>query len=307
MSISRKRIVVTGRNGQIARSLHEQAVAHGYLELVFVGRPEFDLARPETIVEAITNLRPDLVVSAAAYTEVDRAESEEALAMTINAVAPGEIAKATAMLGIPIIHLSTDYVFDGTKFAPYVENDPATPLSAYGRSKRAGEIAVSSGNPDHVIVRTAWLYSPFGRNFLKTMLHLAQGRDCVRVVDDQTGTPTSASDLADAILTIAGNLLSRDDPSLRGTFHLVAGGSASWADFAEEIFRCSRVCGGPAAIVERIPASDYPTAASRPASTILDCSRVFQKHSVRLPLWKASVEPVVGLMCRNMSNEAPVQ
>lgn len=302
MSISRKRIVVTGRNGQVARSLHEQAVAHGDLELVFAGRPELDLARPETVAEAVTNLRPDLVVSAAAYTQVDRAESEETLAMTVNAVAAGEIARATAMLGVPIIHLSTDYVFDGTKSTPYVESDPVGPLGVYGRSKLAGELAVAAASPDHVILRTTWLYSPFGRNFLKTMLRLAQNRDCVRVVDDQTGTPTSTSDLAGAILTIAGNLLERDDPALRGIFHLAAGGSTSWADFAEEIFRCSQVCGGPSATVEHIPASEYPTPARRPANSRLDCSRILDLHGVRLPQWKSSVEAAVRPVCLALNN-----
>jgi dTDP-4-dehydrorhamnose reductase len=302
LSISRKRIVVTGRNGQVARSLHEQAVAHGDLELVFAGRPELDLARPETVAEAVTNFRPDLVVSAAAYTQVDQAESEEALAMTVNAVASGEIARATATLGVPIIHLSTDYVFDGTKSVPYVENDLVAPLGAYGRSKRAGEIAVATANPNNVILRTAWLYSSFGSYFLKTMLRLAQNRDCVRVVDDQTGTPTSASDLAEAILKIAGNLLERDDPALRGIFHLTANGSGSWADFAEEIFRCSRLHGGPSATVQRIHASQYPTAAERPANSRLDCSCIFNLHGVCLPQWKSSVEAAVRPMCLAINN-----
>lgn len=307
MSISRKRIVVTGRNGQVARSLREQAAAHRDLELVFAGRPELDLTRPETIAEAVTKLRPDLVVSAAAYTNVDRAESEEALAMTVNAVAPGEIARATAMLDVPIIHLSTDYVFDGTKSAPYVETDLVAPLGAYGRSKLAGEIGVAAANPNHVILRTAWLYSPFGRNFLKTMLCLAQSRDRVPVVDDQRGNPTSTLDLAGAILTVAGNLLARDDPALRGIFHLAARGSSSWVDFAEEIFRCSLLCGGPAAIVARIPASNYPTPAGRPANSCLDCTRILAAHGVQLPQWNVPIEAVVRPLCLALNGGGTLQ
>lgn len=307
MNGSTRRILVTGREGQVVRSLLERASARRDLEIIAVGRPNLDLARPETVAEIVTGIAPDLVVSAAAYTAVDQAEAEEPLAMTVNAVAPGEIARATAMLGVPLIHLSTDYVFGGDKSAPYTETDAPMPLGVYGRSKLQGERLVASANPDHVILRTAWLYSPFGRNFLKTMLHLAQNRDRVRVVDDQAGTPTSAADLADGILTIAGNLMDRDDPSLRGIFHLVAGGSTNWAGFAEEIFRCSRGCGGPAAIVERIPASEYPTAASRPASAILDCSRIFRRHGVRLPHWKSSIQPVVGFVCRTMNSGVSIQ
>ena len=291
--MSRRRVVVTGCNGQVARSLRSQAAAQDDLELVFAGRPELDLAHPETIVDTIARMRPDLVVSAAAYTAVDQAEREEPIAMAINAVAPGRMAEATAMLGVPLVHISTDYVFDGMKVAPYSESDPVAPLGAYGRTKLAGEIAVAAANPDHVILRTAWLYSPFGHNFLKTMLRLAQGREIVRVVDDQFGNPTSTLDLADGILAIAHNLLKRDDPQMRGLFHLVADGSASWADFAEEIFRCSRKSGGPSATVERIPSSDYPTPARRPANSRLDCSRVLSAHGVRLPSWEMSVAAAV--------------
>lgn len=279
---------MTGREGQLARSLMQRAVAHSDLEMIAVGRPEFDLARPETIAEILMSLRPDLVVSAAAYTAVGRAEAEEPLAMTVNALAASEIARATERLGVPLIHLSTDYVFDGTKPTPYVENDTPAPLGAYGRSKLAGEVAVAAANSNHVILRTAWLYSPFGRNFLKTML-AARGK--VRVVDDQFGNPTSAFDLADAILAIACNLLERDDPALRGVFHLAGNGSGSRADFAEEIFRCSKMLGSVS--VERIPTSAYPTLAARPANSRLDCSRVFDLHGVCLPPWKGSVRAVI--------------
>lgn len=287
------RILVTGRNGQMARSLRKCAERRKDVELTLLGRPEFDLARPNGIAEAIMRIRPDLIVSAAAYTAVDQAEDEAPLAMAVNAVAPGEIARAAALLGIPVIHLSTDYVFDGTKSAPYTESDTAAPLGVYGRSKLAGEKAVAGANPDHVILRTAWLYGPFGGNFLTTMLRLAESRRTVRVVDDQIGNPTSALDLADAILIIARNLLERGDPALRGVFHLAGSGSGSRADFAEEIFRQSRLRGGASAEIERIRSSEYPSAAKRPANSRLDCARAHTLHGVSLPAWKTSVAAAV--------------
>ena len=287
------RIIVTGRNGQVARSLLERASTHEDTKVIALGRPELDLERPDTIAATITRHRPDLIVSAAGHTAVDQAEEEAARTMTINAVAPGEIAKAAALLYVPVIHLSTDYVFDGTKSAPYTESDATAPVSIYGRSKLQSEIAVARSNPNHVILRTAWFFSPFGHNFLKTMLRLAESRTVVRVVDDQVGCPTSTLNLADGILTVARNLLERDDPALRGVFHLVASGSGSWADFAEEIFHQSRLRGGPSAEVERIPSSEYPTPARRPANSRLDCARVLALHGVSLPPWRDSVAAVV--------------
>lgn len=300
MNGGRPRILVTGRDGQVARSLRERAAAHGDFDLVFAGRPELDLARPGTVAEAVVGQRPDLVVSAAAYTAVDQAEREVEAAMAVNAVAPGEIARGAALLGVPVIHLSTDYVFDGAKRAPYAESDPAAPLGVYGHSKLLGEQAVARATANHAVLRTAWLYGPLGRNFLRTMLRLAQEREVVRVVDDQIGNPTSTLDLADAILAIARNLLRSDDPALRGVFHLAAGGSASWADFAEEIFRCSPSFDGPAAAVERITTADYPTPVRRPADSRLDCARVLAFHGVGLPHWKASVRPAVEAACLAM-------
>lgn len=293
MTRARRRILVTGRDGQVVRSLRERGSLRSEFEIVAAGRPELDLARPDTIASVMAGLRPDLVVSAAAYTAVDRAEQEEDVATLVNAAAPGEVAKAAATLGVPIVHLSTDYVFDGTKPAPYVESDAAAPLGAYGRSKLLGEAAVARETANHAILRTAWLYGPFGHNFLKTMLRLAQDRDGVGVVGDQCGNPTSTLDLADAILAIAQNLMDDDDPAMRGVFHVTAGGNASWADFAEEIFRCSRLSGGPFAMVERITTAQYPTPAARPANSRLDCTKVLERHGVRLPHWRASVPSAV--------------
>lgn len=296
MNRKRPRIVVTGAKGQFVLCLKQRALQRGDVELIAVGRPHIDLTMPQSIAPVLERLRPDIIVSAAAYTAVDHAESDELTAMTINAVAPGQIAAWTAVLDIPLIHLSTDYVFDGTKRSAYVETDPVGPLNVYGRSKAEGERAVAAGNSNHVIIRTTWLYSPFGNNFLKTMLRLREERDRVAVVDDQVGNPTSALDLADGVLTVARNLLDRCDPAFRGIFHMSSGGSASWADFAAEIFRSLQNCGGPSCAVERVSSCACRRPAARPANSSLDCSRLSAVHGVRLPEWQGSVAAVVEFL-----------
>lgn len=287
------RLLVTGRYGQIATALAERAALEGRFEVVSRGRPQFDLADPSTVGAALEMASPDIIVSAAAYTAVDQAETEEDLATRMNGLSAGEIAKAADRLGVPIIHISTDYVFDGLKSTPYVEDDTVAPIGAYGRSKLAGEIAVRAATAQHVILRTAWVYSPFGKNFLKTMLRLAETRESLSVVDDQTGNPTSAIDIADGILTVASNLLSDHSLALRGTFHMSGNGAASWADFAEEIFSCARLQNGPFATVNKIATSEYPTPARRPANSRLDCARLRQLHGIDLPPWQVSTAQVV--------------
>jgi dTDP-4-dehydrorhamnose reductase len=301
-----KRMVVTGREGQVVRSLLERGALNGLFDVVALGRPELDLLDPERIDAALRQVRPDIIVSAAAYTAVDRAETDEADAHAINAVAPGHIAAAAARLGVPVIHLSTDYVFDGEKPEPYLETDPVGPASAYGRTKLAGERAVAEATENHVILRTAWVYSPFGRNFLKTMLQLAESRDRIDVVDDQVGNPTSALDMADGILAIAGNLLDSASASLRGLFHMTGSGSASWADFAREILAASGRHGGPIAAVGQIPTAAYPMPARRPANSRLDCGKLEQAHGVRLGDWKyATAETVERLVKENAVSRKP--
>jgi len=289
-----KRLLVTGREGQVVRSLLERAALQPDIEVLALGRPEFDLSAPGTLSAVIKDIRPDVVISAAAYTAVDQAETEEELASIINAQAAGVIAEAAQALQIPVIHISTDYVFDGNKLSAYVETDPVAPVSAYGRTKLAGEEAVACATHNHVILRTAWVHSPFGKNFLKTMLRLAENRDTVNVVADQFGTPTSALDIADAVIAVARNLMASRDPALRGVFHLTNSGKASWADFAEEIFKVSTSLGGPFATVSRIPAMDYPTPARRPANSQLDCTKLAAVHGVRLPDWAQSTKTVVA-------------
>jgi dTDP-4-dehydrorhamnose reductase len=282
------RLLVTGKSGQVVTALSERGAAAD-VEVVTIGRPEFDLSHAQAGRDVISGARPDVIVSAAAYTAVDKAESEAELAEKVNGQGPGILADMAETLCIPIIHLSTDYVFDGSKPLPYVESDPTRPLGVYGRSKLAGENAVAVATPNHAILRTAWVYSPFGSNFLKTMLRVGAERPQLRVVDDQIGNPTSALDIADAVLAVARNLvLHPDDSHLRGVFHLTGRGEASWADFASTIFSLSADLGGPRADVARITTADYPTAAQRPSNSRLDNALLVERHGIAMPDWQAS-------------------
>lgn len=287
------RLLVTGREGQVAASLVEAGRQKTGVELVAVGRPELDLARPETIIEAITAARPDIVVSAAAYTAVDQAEDEPELAFAVNAAGAGKVAEAAARLGVPVIHLSTDYVFDGKKPAAYVETDATGPLGVYGASKLAGERVVIATNPRHLILRTAWVYSPFGRNFAKTMLRLAADRDEISVVSDQWGNPTSALDIAEAILHAAAMLHRNKTFAGFGTYHLAGTGETSWSGLARHILDTSLKFGGPWARVRDIETMDYPTKARRPANSRLSSAKFADVFGWQAPDWRLSAEVVV--------------
>lgn len=287
------RMVVTGREGQVVRSLVERA-AGKEIEVVCLGRPELDLAAPPARIQsAVEAAKPDILVSAAAYTQVDKAEAEPELVFAVNRDGPHALAVAARGLEIPLIHLSTDYVFDGAKPSPYAEDDRAAPEGVYGASKLAGEDAVLEANDNTAVLRTAWIYSPFGINFVKTMLRLAQDRDEVHVVADQTGNPTSALDIADAIFRVATNLRNGHEQKKRGIFHMTGAAQASWADFAEAIFEISAKAGGPTAIVKRIGTADYPTTAKRPANSRLNSNKLALVHGVRLPEWRASLNDIV--------------
>lgn len=287
------RIAATGNEGQVVRSLIERAPTSGH-EIITVGRPALDLeGEPGAIVRELMAVSPEVIVSTAAYTAVDRAESESERAFAVNERGAGAVAEAAARLGVPLIHLSTDYVFDGAKAEPYSESDATGPTSTYGGSKLAGEQAVLQRHENTAILRTAWVYSPFGSNFVKTMLRLAAEREEVSVVEDQLGNPTSALDIADGILGVASNLASSRRPDLRGIFHMTAAGEASWADFAEAIFAASAADGGPSARVRRIGTSEFPTPAKRPANSRLDSSKLERMHAIRLPEWRKSLPDVV--------------
>lgn len=292
------RITVTGHSGQVVLAMLERAPQG--VSVTALGRPELDLEQTSTIAPAILASRPDVVVNAAAYTAVDLAESQEDTASLVNGTAAGEVAQAAARLGVPVIQISTDYVFDGALERPYREDDPVGPISAYGRSKLAGERAVAAATGNHAILRTAWVYSPFGKNFVKTMLRLAETRDEVGVVADQAGSPTSALDIADAVFAVARNLVARpDDPTLRGIFHMGARGQAVWADVAEAIFAERERLGGAVVKVKRIATSDYPTPARRPANSRLDSSRLAGIHQVALPQWQDALSICVRRLLTN--------
>lgn len=298
------RILVTGREGQVARSLVERGPGQG-AEIVTLGRPELDLAEPiDAIVSAIEAAKPEIIISAAAYTQVDKAESEPELAFAINERGAGAVARAAARLNVPLIHLSTDYVFDGSKTDPYIEADETRPAGVYGASKLAGEQAVLAEHDNTAVLRTAWVFSPFGANFVKTMLRLAGMRNEVGVVADQRGNPTCALDIADAVLAVATNLYPSGEQEARGVFHMTAAGEASWADFAEAIFEASLRAGGPSAKVNRITTADYPTPAKRPVNSRLDCSRLERIHRVRLPDWRESLQAVVERLVQSGASGA---
>lgn len=284
---------MTGREGQVVRSLLDRARSVAGLEIVPLARPELDLAMPDRVAAAIADAGPDMVVSAAAYTAVDQAEDEPELAFRINADAAGEVARGAHDAGAPVIHLSTDYVFSGDNNAPYVETDAPEPLGVYGRSKLAGEAAVAAANPDHAILRTAWVYGPFGRNFVKTMLALAETREELRVVADQIGTPTSSLDTADALLAMISHWqMHKALPA--GTYHFAGTGSTSWCGLAEETFRLSAERGGPSARVVPITTAEYPTKAMRPKNSRLNSTKFMATFGYTAPAWQSSLASVVA-------------
>ncbi len=264
------------------------------MQVVALGRPNIDLTLPDKIDAAVASVSPDLVINAAAYTAVDQAESEPELAALVNSAGPGWLAEACAKRSLPLIHLSTDYVYDGTKLTPYKEDDPVEPLGIYGRTKLEGEQRVTATNPRHVILRSSWIYSPYGHNFVKTMLRLAESRSELNVVNDQLGSPTYAPHLAEAIVAIVTHLAdSNSNDALWGTYHAAGRGEASWFDLAVEVFRCSRELGGPRATTHAITTADYPTPAARPANSRLNCAKLEKTFGITLPNWRLGVADCV--------------
>lgn len=295
------RIAVTGKQGQVVTALIERGAEAG-VEIIAVGRPELDLADPASIRRVLSEIKPDAIVSAAAYTAVDKAESEPELAFAVNAKGPQALAEVADELGIPVVHLSTDYVFPGDKSGIYLETDATGPVSVYGQSKLAGEEAIAAAAANHAILRTAWVYSPFGANFVKTMLRLAETRDALNVVSDQHGTPTSALDIADAVIAIAKRLATDSDPKLRGTFHLTGSGDATWAEFAEEIFAGLKAKNGKEISVGRITTEEYPTPAKRPANSRLSTDKLKDTYGIVLPDWKRSTAVVLDRLLAEASS-----
>lgn len=278
-------ILVTGGTGQVGTALQQLGPRFG-VEIVAPGRDALDLASPQSIETIMGSRDWSTVINCAAYTAVDKAESEPDAAFAVNAVAPELLALATAARGVRLLHVSTDYVFDGTKPSVYTEDDPVAPLGAYGASKEAGERGVRAAKSDHVILRTAWVVSPWGHNFVKTMLRLGAERKQLRVVDDQRGCPTSATDIAEALLTIA----TEGGPA--GTYHFVNAGEASWCALARFVFDRA----GMDVDVEAIATADYPTPAKRPANSRLSTEKLQRTFGIRPRPWQDAVGEVVDTL-----------
>ncbi|POF39743.1 dTDP-4-dehydrorhamnose reductase [Pseudomonas laurylsulfativorans] len=280
------KVLINGRHGQVSHELQRRLGAVG--ELIVLGRDQLDLAQPDQIRRQVQNVRPDLIINAAAHTAVDLAENEPQSAFAINAVAPGILAEEALDLDIPLIHYSTDYVFDGTKAAPYNEDDTPNPLGVYGKSKLAGEQAIRDVQGRHLILRTSWVYSTHGRNFLLTMQRLLQEKPELRVVADQIGAPTWAGTIANSTLALIEHWQANEVANW-GTYHLTAQGETSWFGFAQAIGEALRQQGKPCADLLAIPSSDYPTPAARPLNSRLDCSRLQRDWGVSQPDWQAAL------------------
>ncbi|MEL6861535.1 MAG: dTDP-4-dehydrorhamnose reductase [Pseudomonadota bacterium] len=272
-------LLCIGKSGQVARALAERA-ADRSIDLICLGRPDLDLLRTDSLKEALEIHLPRAVINAAAYTQVDKAESEHEAAFALNAEAPTQLARLCAQAGVPLLHISTDYVFDGTADRPYTENDQTAPLSVYGASKLAGEDGVRAETDAHIILRTSWVYGPHKPNFVTTMLRLAQERGGASVVDDQFGAPTSALDIADALLDIANQIDSEPNPNIWGTYHFVCEGKCTWADFAELIFSKFDEASENVTELKRIPTSAYPTPATRPHYSVLSTQKLTETFGI---------------------------
>ena len=294
------RILVIGRNGQVATSLAQAAWPAGAV-VVCRGRDDFDLTDPDSVLALVKNEHPDVIINAAAYTAVDRAESEPDQAYAVNRDGPAHLAASAAVTRVPLIHLSTDYVFDGSKAEPWIEEDPVAPLGVYGASKAAGEQAIRERLEAHLILRTSWVHAPFGSNFVRTMLRLGRERPELGVVDDQIGRPTYAPDLANALITLATKLAGIDGRGF-GTFHLGGGGeSVSWYGFAAAIFARAAALGATVPRLRPITTADYPTPARRPAYSTLSGARIQAVHGVALRPWPDALDDEIPLLLRGDS------
>jgi dTDP-4-dehydrorhamnose reductase len=292
------RFLLLGGSGQVGTEFRALPSPRD-VEIVAPDEHALDLTDQEKLESMIAEGSWNAVVNAAAYTDVDRAESNEGTALAVNGEAPARLATATSRRGIPLIHISTDYVFNGRKGAPYVETDTPAPLNAYGRSKLAGEQAVAAGNPRHVILRTSWVYSPYGRNFVRTILRLANERERLSIVADQRGCPTAAKDVASACLSVALHCVENPEQCSYGLYHFAGGGEASWHEFAKAIVELARLP-RPVEVVP-IRAQDYPTPAQRPADSRLDCSAFDRVFHIKPRPWRVALADTLH---RLLANEA---
>ncbi len=283
-------IMVTGGAGQLATAMEQE----GGAVVRRVGRPMFDFDRPESIAATVQAVRPAFLVNAAAWTAVDAAEAEPEAAARANRDGPAVLAALCADAGIPLIHISTDYVFDGSKGAPYTEADPTSPIGAYGASKLEGEQAVLAACPRAIVLRTSWVYSAVGKNFVRTMLGAAQKTNRLRIVADQRGCPTAARDLALAVLAIVARLREGWHDDYAGVFHVAGAGSTTWHGLAEALFEDAARYGHPTPTLEPIATSEWPTPVRRPADSRLDCAKLRQVFDFSLPEWRSSLSRTVA-------------
>jgi dTDP-4-dehydrorhamnose reductase len=298
------KILVIGREGQLARGLVEAADTAG-VRVVAFGRPDIDLVDEKSVTAVVSRERPDAVVNAAAYTAVDAAEDQPRLAHAVNARGAEYVARACAANSIPVIHISTDYVFDGMKDSPYCEDDATAPTNAYGRSKLEGERLVVKACERHLILRTAWLHSPWGTNFVKTMLRLVADRPFISVVDDQRGSPTYVPHLARVVLAVATRAAADPAGTRWGIYHAVDGGETTWFGFAREVFRSAAEHGLPAAEIAPIATADFPTAARRPANSRLNCDKLRRLFGLELPDWRVGVQDCVARLSAAAARQHP--
>ena len=285
-------ILILGTNGQVGTELQRSFAGAG--EVVALDRSRADLSNPESLRAVIRELRPAVILNAAAYTAVDRAETERGLATAINATAPGVLAEEAASLDALLVHYSTDYVFNGSKTSPWLESDATAPLNFYGVSKLDGELAIQAVGGKHLIFRTSWVYGPHGKNFLLTMLRLGRERDELRVVDDQMGAPTSSIAIADATRAAVDKVLSSPQENRTGLYHLSCGGEATWCGFARAIFeRCGAQLQGKQPKVTAIRSEEFPTPAARPRNSVLSNERLKTRLGIELPSWESALDEVV--------------
>ena len=296
------RVLATGGGGQVGRELARRGAAAG-AGVAALPRAELDIADPAAIRAALDRLRPDVVVNAAAYTAVDRAESEPDAAFAANRDGAANVARACAAAGVPLVHISTDYVFDGTKDGPWTEDDAPNPLGVYGRSKLAGEAAARAAHARLVVLRTSWVYAAHGGNFARTMLRLGAERDRLRVVDDQRGAPTFAGDIADAALAVARRIAGRADAPW-GLYHYAARGETTWRGFAEAILEAAAPALGRRPVVEPIATAEYPTPAARPANSTLDCARIDAAFAPPRRCWREGLAEVLDELLEGRGNRA---
>ena len=291
-------ILLTGKDGQVGWEVKRQAPIAG-LSVAAMGRQSLDIADRAAVIHAVRTARPRLVVNAAAYTAVDQAEQEVTTAYAVNRDGPGHLAEACSTAGIPLIHISTDYVFDGRKAdggvpVAYTEDDPVAPLGVYGASKEAGEVAIRAAMPQHVILRTAWVYGVHGKNFVKTMLRLGRERPEIRVVDDQHGCPTFARDVAEVILALSKRMIDGAFPERGyGTYHVAGSGSTTWCGFARKVFTLVAKSVPAMPTVTAITTAEFPTAAPRPTNSMLDCGRLSAVHGLSTRPWDEALSDML--------------